>query len=541
MSSLNRKTLKAVKGRFSASDKSPLTQSEGIKLFFDSQKSSRIIEYRFFITENPRHDADYTQATSITMSSQNNGLVRVGERYLDPLRQGASMRNVLSLLREDLPLRPFGKTARDVIDGSAVNLPCLVQQGMKRVGAILDVDTFRDLVAFRAELLERHRKRDHNYGLCFLITVPPYQTPYSQVHYAEVLLSAKSEKIHIYDVIGFEASDAEFNDGLFNGVFIPKAVLTYLQQNILDHTPELLDEDVAQNCPTAPPGEWFNYLEDIMKERNPAYQEFVKNNPDPIFVAPPATDEKAGTKASTGGPATKQVQPPKPARLPTGTLLGLDALAVLQKVLTSPDGFFTCEIDATAEILPEYKPPVTVKERRTPSRNIRNQPEEPRLVDLKEALVRSKIAVMEASRFKHIVDNWRYAGTHLLERMLGRELHFDRVNMVDITPAQIGLVPTIVAGLHRPRRDRLGTARLSLMYRAEGDDEEKLHTLVFYPSGWMSPVAEVWMTGLFGTPVDPTLLDFCKTLSPEWWTDLAKVIPPKGVTPPMLDIRTLQP
>ena len=132
----------------------------------------------------------------------------------------------------------------------------------------------------------------------------------------------------------------------------------------------------------------------------------------------------------------------------------------------------------------------------------------------------------------------------------------------------------LVAGLHRHDPDRLcvvqvvyrdhfhrPTAMERKAIRAERRDKnplvlktrelpgKRLHRqrfrfvkptmLAVFPAGWLAPVAEPWMAGLFGTPYDPTLLEFCDTMPEAWYDGLRKVTPAADPVRPVLDVRAI--
>ncbi len=262
-------------------------------------------------------------------------------------------------------------------------------------------------------------------------------------------------------------------------------------------------------------------------------------------------------------------------------LAGMDADTLFEEVLTNPQGYFACDIEGPARISPEVYFLV-----REGARKPRGEAVErlARVVDLKDALTHSKLAVMEWSRFVSTVDARRHPAGRWLDALLGRRLAFDRANTVDITPDQLGDAPAIVAGLHRPSRDRLGVARLVLRdkvvrytcaeraaKRAERKEREANRTtrptgirvktkrktadvlhpqtfrfaefpmLAIFPAAWLSPVAEPWMAGLFGTPLDPALEQFCGKMPKEWYAELAKVVPTQDAAHAIINVRAMCP
>jgi len=306
-----------------------------------------------------------------------------------------------------------------------------------------------------------------------------------------------------------------------NGAFLPWYNCLHDQFQDKAWWSKILAKYPIENIPDDP-DDWMDYL-DIKKK------------------APPAEPTEAGDPSPASPPASaSQPEAPAPqARLkhrPPALLNGLDATTLLEEVLTNPLGLYQCEVEGPTAL--EIKLPPAPKAPTGRTRGPRGAKGKPKLLDLEEAAIRSRIAVMEWRQFKLEVEYRRYAAEHRLERLLGRKLHLDRAYTEHIKPEQLGEVPALVAGLHRPQRDRLCVVCLTYPKPVGKEDAEPIK-LAFFPSFWLKDVTDWWVPGLFGTPHDPALLDFCETMPPEWYAALKSVMPPKADNLDIFDIRAL--
>ena len=181
------------------------------------------------------------------------------------------------------------------------------------------------------------------------------------------------------------------------------------------------------------------------------------------------------------------------------------------------------------------------------------------LADTLPDVARSQFAVLPEAVYL-LLDARRSAAKRYLEHLLGEPLPYHRRDTVNLLPDQLWAVPAVVSGQYGHWRDRLGRVRVlnpnlltglvprePLSFRVTRDG--KVVTLTFAdntpaqlavcPSGWLRDTTPWWLAGLFGTPLDPTLLDFCPTLPAAWWERLAEVLAKvpdtAGTTPLDLD------
>jgi hypothetical protein len=194
---------------------------------------------------------------------------------------------------------------------------------------------------------------------------------------------------------------------------------------------------------------------------------------------------------------------------------------------------------------------------RTGNRRSKSEPRP--LADTLPNVARSQFAVLPEAVYL-LLDARRSAAKRYLEHLLGEPLPYHRRDTVNLLPDQLWAVPAVVSGQYGHWRDRLGRVRVlnpnlltgvvprePLSFRVTRDG--KVDTLTFAdntpaqlavcPSGWLRDTTPWWLAGLFGTPLDPTLLDFCPTLPAAWWERLAEVLAKvpdtAGTTPLDLD------
>lgn len=445
----------------------------------------------------------------------------------------------------------------------------------KPVGYVMGVGFYKGLLALLSYLGSRFSSvRDEDFN--FLEIVGNHADRPRQVRKgALTLLGQEATDGYPSPSVGITRADHTQNFSLM-AVIVPLSSYQLLRERLMEHIPALFERVHEQRIPQDVGRSWTGYLDSVLIGGQPLRAAPVYELPlqEAGVVEPDAVEDVVEVET----PVERKVRQRRErvAKLrPEAILAGMDADTLWEEVLTNPSRYFACEVEGPARMTPELRAlmregkaePAIAKEGTTQRYT--------RPVELETAIARSKLAVMEWQHFVSTVDSRRHPAKRWLEGLLGRELNFHKADVVDITPDRIGELPGLVAGLHRNYPDRLCVVRVVMRHkvtrytcveRAERRlkrrgkspmviktrqiSATRLHRqkflyaevpmLAVFPAGWMAAVAEPWMPGLFGTPYDPTLLDFCGTLPKEWWAELAKVIPAKDETLPVLDVRALR-
>lgn len=508
-------------------------------------------------------------------------LCPIYSRVLAPETMGRYARQLLHLQQEallrrriNLPTLHVAKAVdRLLAQPDSHNLMCRVTQG-RELGVLIAISPFLHLLA----LLHRaNGSRPNMLMSCVRGGLG------AKVDANEVSKAALKSIKHAYKTL---RSDGQTIGGIFSGtrhdlspytlvaVFMEWSVFKAVLADIRAYIGPGLATMRVEDCPMTPDGAWLDFVERVRtgaptgvlvaEMETPAEPDVPEVVVDEV---PPVNPEVEHTAAVPSGRDRRT----KPKVMPSALLAGMDGDDLWEEVMTHPNGCFTCEVEGPVRISAEVKHLTGGERAPTDSTTTRCK----RTVRLDDSVVRSRLAVMPWADFVATVDARRHPARRELERRLGRQLGFHKADVVDITPDRMGDLPGLVAGLHRPQADRLCVVRLVLRHRVvlpslserkaliarERDNsplviktrevDGRLHRqkfrfakslvpmLAVFPAAWLAETREWYMAGLFGTPYDPALCDFCGDMPQEWREELKSVMPVLHEGRRDIDVRAL--
>lgn len=487
----------------------------------------RPVEYHVYTRQ------DEPDASSLSLLSWNvpgrAKEVAVTRQYAHPLKRGASMRNFFQFLLDaaddKLPAHELVPLARKIAEGQGdLFLPCHAIHKGERIGFLMGYELYQDFLAFLSGIACMEPTAPYErYILSTLAVVPASGKTQDIVLALATLIKNKGLKHGSLGIpVAQPIKDEAFAPPLAAVLLSYKQINPQAPQQTGNPTREVARLLTAGNFPQAK-GAWYEFFV--------AYWMWTENGrhgPAPSLKPQPQPEASETAQA-------KETKAPRPkVKLPPPPLLeGMNVTELLDAV--RKNGFIVSELEGLSDIVLRE-----VQERKAPKKGRaggrqRREDAEPRLLDMNEVAVRSKIAVMEWKNFL-AVDQRRYPATKWLEQQLGYELEYHRGNTVVIGPERLGELPGLVAGRDKPWADRLYVVRIEIPSEVDGEEPT---LLAGFPAGWMDETEEWWMPGLFGTPIDPTILDFGNPPD-TYWDKLRKAIPAQPAQR-RLNVRTLGP
>jgi hypothetical protein len=281
---------------------------------------------------------------------------------------------------------------------------------------------------------------------------------------------------------------------------------------------EMVSTMNPEEVPTTSDGAWLKYV-DAATASSTLGSDF--DTAADVFEEPPeAGNEDLGITTETVAEARKRLRQQKFDALPD-VLEGFDAFQALYAA-AEQGGFVEKTFMGT---------PMVVDRLRDEAIRIERDNDETERTRLREfsdgkisparalgTVVKGRLVFANKQVFKAMQQR-RYSGRAML-RCLGKRPPYILPDIHVLAPHEFGQVPGFVAGQHRLQRDRLCVVMisydpalwdLSLRERKALIEANKGPKLWVFPRQWLFDLSSAWRwwdAGWFGTPKDPSVLDF---------------------------------
>lgn len=476
---------------------------------------------------------------------KSNDAVRKAVVYtLDPATTGECSREVIQFLRR--PLRELPQySLREIVQqnqdkGITAQTPCRISYIGKPLAVGLSWRYFRDLLGLRIEFLTNFKfdeGSEDNIATSLNMNVPRGNELPNEIR------AAIANKLEVYPdfVTGLfkshSKSVASAQDVLDNLalIFVPIAWFS----NLSKWAGSLQEVGYREvDCPTTPDGAWIIYQDTLIRADWQKKQK-VEQNPCSVAISTeedgaPSNgsldktpeersaegNEEAGITTATVAEARKRLRQQKFDALPD-VLQGFDAFQALYAAAENK-GFVEKTFAGTPMVVDRLRDEAIRMERNN------DETERERLRELSGGkisparalgtVVKGRLVFADKQVFKAMQQR-RYSGRAML-RCLGKRPPYILPDIHVLAPHEFGQVPGFVAGQHRLQRDRLCVVMisydpalwdLSLRERKALIEANKGPKLWVFPRQWLFDLSSAyhwWDAGWFGTPKDPSVLDF---------------------------------
>ncbi len=483
-----------------------------------------------------KHRATKIDMTLVT-EGQSEDLVRpmeIGEKDgvylkkitypLNPKKSGSSSRLIVStFFLNKITLLPQA-SIKDLVEqlfrnNVKIPLPCRISYLGKTIGVAVNWEQFYDYTAFNLNLWYRATRDDPTQDIGTTLTA--FELNGDEDEKDVKNLFVKRLKAPKSPPLGFVlpqtpairvAGDVPSS---LAAIFIPlKGVINPMQK-----AAAILYKE--ENCPTTPDGAWIKYLVSFGSESESADDSSFDDSLEETLDEPREEgNEEAGITTATVAEARKRLRQQKFDALPD-VLQGFDAFQALYAAAENK-GFVEKTFAGTPMVVDRLRDEAIRMERNN------DETERERLRELSGGkisparalgtVVKGRLVFADKQVFKAMQQR-RYSGRAML-RCLGKRPPYILPDIHVLAPHEFGQVPGFVAGQHRLQRDRLCVVMisydpalwdLSLRERKALIEANKGPKLWVFPRQWLFDLSSAyhwWDAGWFGTPKDPSVLDF---------------------------------